>query len=645
MVAREEEMKSARTERRRIRNTFESYLASAQQQVGPRVVIQEQSSSSLNISNNSVSLVSENSSNVDFGTEVSKFNHENLVEDLKLTDSLKLWYKKHNVNQNALSDLLKILKRTTTEGQNLPSDSRSFLKTPRSICVENKCGGEFVYFGILKSLNDLLTVSFLERNSYLMKSDLLFLTIGIDGLPISKSSRASFWPILGKLDQFNSNIFIIALFQGTEKPNNIHEFLGDLVEEIKVLQLSGIVVNNRTVKFSLNAIIADAPARSFIKQCKVFNSFHGCERCVTEGHYAGRVVYTDLKCKLRTKASFIDKHDVDHHTGDSPFLRIGFDLVRRVPLDYMHLVCLGVMRKLLFNWVFGKVPHKWNSNKVFGVSRKLISLKCFIPAEFSRKTRSLRDLRNYKATEYRLFLLYTGIVVLKNVITDFEYGLFLLLHCGVYILLSNNANNLEWNSYAKSCLEAFVKRYKEYYGPTFIVYNVHSLIHLADDSLIFGSLDNCSAFAFENYMQTLKSYIKKQNKQLVQVARRVFERNQIHNEECLTLSLEASTIKYVYKGIIISSRQGDNCFVTKSSEIVLIKEIEQANGIFTLKCNVLDRSSLEGYPCESGKLGIYLVKLDNDVVVTRCNDDLSRKCVLLPNSTLDFLCVPYCKLL
>lgn len=637
-AVKEEGMKSARTERRRIRKTFESYVSSFKQRVKQEVVHQEESSIDL----------SSNLAHVDSVNEVRNEGVKNSNNDGDFTDlttSLKLWYKKHNVKQNALSDLLKLLKSTTTEGACLPVDSRSFLKTPRNICVEEKCGGEFVYFGILKNINTLLSDLFLEKNPYILECEFLSLTIGIDGLPISKSSRASFWPILGKLDQFNSNIFIIGLFQGTEKPNNIHEFLDELVEEINILQCSGIPVKNRIVKFCLSAIIADAPARSFIKQCKVFNSFHGCERCTTEGHFVGRVVYTDLNCPLRTKISFIEKQDVEHHTGDSPFLRTNIDLVRQVPLDYMHLVCLGVVRKLLFNWVFGKVPYKWNANKVFEVSRKLIALKPFIPVEFSRKTRSLRDLRNYKATEYRLFLLYTGLAVLKRVVTEFEYGSFMLLQCGVYILLSNNANNVQWNSFAKSCLVEFVKRCKEYYGPTFLVYNVHSLIHLADDSLTYGSLDNCSAFGFENYMQTLKSYVRKQNKQLVQVARRVSERNQIQNVDNLSSVVSCDGDKYVYNGVTVSTKQGDNCFLTESSEIVLIKEIQKSNDMFMLKCNVLDLSVVDGYPCESSKMGIYIVKLVDDTLVTISNADLNRKCVLLPNSPSDYLCIPYCKVI
>lgn len=58
----------------------------------------------------------------------------------------------------------------------------------------------------------------------------------------------------------------------------------------------------------------------------------------------------------------------------------------------------------------------------------------------------------------------------------------------------------------------------------YISHNVHSLIHLVQDVERFGSLDNFSAFKYENYMQTLKKYIRKAERPLQQVVGDILKR-------------------------------------------------------------------------------------------------------------------------
>ncbi len=58
------------------------------------------------------------------------------------------------------------------------------------------------------------------------------------------------------------------------------------------------------------------------------------------------------------------------------------------------------------------------------------------------------------------------------------------------------------------------------YGEDQYVYNVHGLVHLANDASRFGVLDDYSAFVFESFLGTLKRLIRKPNFPLQQVMRR-----------------------------------------------------------------------------------------------------------------------------
>ena len=53
--------------------------------------------------------------------------------------------------------------------------------------------------------------------------------------------------------------------------------------------------------------------------------------------------------------------------------------------------------------------------------------KKFVPVEFNRKLRPLSELKFWKASELRLFMLYEGIVVLKSrsVLSKAKYRHFL----------------------------------------------------------------------------------------------------------------------------------------------------------------------------------------------------------------------------
>lgn len=58
--------------------------------------------------------------------------------------------------------------------------------------------------------------------------------------------------------------------------------------------------------------------------------------------------FLEIDCAKRNNDDFRSQTQEDHHLGQSlSLLWANFDIVNGVPLDYMHLVCLHVVNKLL----------------------------------------------------------------------------------------------------------------------------------------------------------------------------------------------------------------------------------------------------------------------------------------------------------
>jgi hypothetical protein len=87
----------------------------------------------------------------------------------------------------------------------------------------------------------------------------------------------------------------------------------------------------------------------------------------------------------------------------------------------MHLVCLGVTKRLLHYLKNGPKACKLSSLHILQISEHLVSLHGSMPSEFARQPCSLIELARWKATEYRQFLLYTEPVVLCDVVTKEVY--------------------------------------------------------------------------------------------------------------------------------------------------------------------------------------------------------------------------------
>lgn len=543
--------------------------------------------------------------------------------DITETDSLEIkladWAVQHKITHAALSDLLSILR---DEHPFLPSDPRTLLKTLVSYEVKDIGGGSYYHFGVLEGILSKLAVHYPNHN---YQTNHILLNINVDGLPIFKSCNVQFWPILGMIAQPKmGDPFVIGLFCGNSKPSDPFTFMHDFIQEMKRLEQDGFMFQNKHFSLALSAVICDAPARAFVKNVMGHNAYYGCERCVQRGVWNKKVTFPETYAELRSDVQFDEMTNAEHHKGASPFRELSFGMVSQFPLDYMHLVCLGVMRRLILLWMKGPLPSRIGPLATRLISASLLEMRKRLPREFARKPRSLAELERWKATELRQFLLYTGPLALLGNISDNLYHNFMLLSVPMFILLSPRLS-IEYCDYAEKLLLLFVQHYNDIFGSEFVVYNVHSLVHLAQDSRMFqGSLDNVSAFPFENFMCSLKKMIRKPQNPLQQAIRRLSETRNLskfQNKGIVEMPRRTHLDGPVPAGydrcmqfheihmplFYLAKNECDAC-VRIGNDIALICNILQMNDEIYVAYHVF--STVEdffSYPLQSSCLGIYKV--------------------------------------
>ena len=220
------------------------------------------------------------------------------------------------------------------------------------------------------------------------------------------------------------------------------------------------------------------------------------------------MTFPEINVPLRTDVSFDTFQNEEHHICHSPLSYLPIGMVTQFPLDYMHLVCLGVTRRLLMLWMKGPLFCRQGGGFIAQVSMGLLDLKEYMPCEFLRKGRPLGEVDRWKATEFRQFLLYLGPVLLKSKLPLHLYKHSMLLSVAIYCLASPMFYN-PYCDYAKQLLCVIVTQVGVLYGQTQYIYNIHALVHLADDVFRFGPLDGFSSFAFESFLGKLKKLVRK----------------------------------------------------------------------------------------------------------------------------------------
>ena len=187
------------------------------------------------------------------------------------------------------------------------------------------------------------------------------------------------------------DIFVGGIYHGSKKPGCVNDFLSAFRDDVVRLSTDGLLYKDKNIRVMLSGICCDAPATSFMMNIKTHSAYYACRKCTTRGlwvgnivnHFsqaktAGRVTYPQLNAPLRTDYSFRQRLQVKHHNNDGRRSLIEdnlVDCVQDVVLDYMHLVCIGVRKKDLTEWVSGTFDRlRFSKETIAIISNYLIGI-------------------------------------------------------------------------------------------------------------------------------------------------------------------------------------------------------------------------------------------------------------------------------
>lgn len=258
--------------------------------------------------------------------------------------------------------------------------------------------------------------------------------------------------------------------------------------------------------------------------------------------------------------SDLDKNERKGVIRRSPLMSIpNFDIVKNVTVDYMHCICIGVVKRML------ELTFDIGENRNRNTSRKLSSASTFnelmintkVAGEFSRRIREL-DFAVMKASEFRNIILFFFPHVIQCIQEkEKERSLWLYLAYMVRCcILPTPEFNVNYMPDILFCSEKFYALYEALFGESNCTYNTHvGGSHLLD-MRYHGPLTATSAFPFESFYGELRnSFTAGTQSTLKQMFEKILLKRAISPHSCKPsllfsthdTALECNSLIYVYR--------------------------------------------------------------------------------------------------
>ncbi len=335
--------------------------------------------------------------------------------------------------------------------------------------------------------------------------------VSIDGVPESKSSGLSI-EVLSIRFMGCKNVYTIGILQPSRKgmQNKDSVTMKHFLDELEKSD------------FEVRFVIADAPKRSSLRGLKSHAANFSCpycHACKVDGHYPSNTFRQAPRSdsEIRRVAELVENGRVTNSEGvkcRSILNNVkGLDLVNDIPAEPMHLVWLGIVRKmikLMYKQKTVTTSKYWKSVSFIQSPESSINAelhKCKGLPEHNRRPRDL-DTTVWKAEEYRNLVLVFWPAVAATAPSATK-TVWLLT---VYIVRAFSLPDVFYEKLNRDELETnLLRRWYVAYEAAFkaanCTHNTHLFTHL-DRVRKCGPLSETSAMLYEDHYAVVKKNYK-----------------------------------------------------------------------------------------------------------------------------------------
>ena len=214
----------------------------------------------------------------------------------------------------------------------------------------------------------------------------------------------------------------------------------------------------------------------------------------------------------------------------------------------------------------------------------------------------------------------------------------------------------EWcqlfNDHAHDLLVSFVEQSDNLYTSNFVSYNVRSLLHISQDVLKFGPLYSFSAYRFENYYGQMKKYLRKTDKPLEQLIKRLdeehrnipfrynatlekgtFKLSHIHSDGPLPDNCNGIQFKSAEKGEMwtVTCKDPNNCVFLSDLSIIIVRNfVKCGNRSFVIGQKFQIQNDFYQIPIPSSGIHEFHVSGLSPIIQAWDINSIKNKAVKLP---------------